>query len=358
MNREIVYKGVAICSESELIASYKKLNNVWKVAEVFGMSGQSVHGHLKRLGEMIPMNVFSDEDKEILIREYTAFRDKGLLVELAIRLGRTKQFICRQAKELGLTDRHHIQCENVAILSSKRLKEQIKTIGHPKGMLGKTHSDENKKRMSERFAKMWEDPNSQVNSQEYRQILSDRASKSMAERRVNNPTSVYSNCKKGTIEIGGKVFFARSSWEANIAAYYEFLKSKNEIKDWMHEPETFWFEKIRRGVRSYLPDFKIINHDDSFYFVEVKGWMDAKSKTKIKRMAIYYPSIKLDIIGESRYKGIAKNKSLIPFWGLLDNIQAGGLKAVKICKIDGCDSQVKAKNLCNKHYHQFSKTAA
>lgn len=200
---------------------------------------------------------------------------------------------------------------------SDRLKNTIAKKGHPKGMLGKTHTEKNKKISSINSLKRWEDKDNYLNSDKHKQECSDRQSKIMNERINQNPNSINSRSKKGNIEIGGKKIFARSTWEANIAAYFEFLKSKGEIKDWFHEPETFWFLKIKRGVRSYKPDFKIINNDDTFYFEEVKGWMDDKSKTKINRMRIYYPLIELRVLGEKRYKEIAKNKSLFPNWGLL-----------------------------------------
>src|SRR5574338_782510 len=87
---------------------------------------------------------------------------------------------------------------------------------------------------------------------------------------------------KGWITVGGKEFHYKSQWEKNYAKFLQFLKEKNQIQDWEYEPKTFWFENIKRGVRSYLPDFKVINLDGSHYWVEVKGYMDARSKTKIK----------------------------------------------------------------------------
>jgi hypothetical protein len=48
---------------------------------------------------------------------------------------------------------------------------------------------------------------------------------------------------------------------------------------------------------------------------EVKGWMDAKSKTRLKRMAKYYPHVSLIVIGEKEYRQISKTvSSLIPHW--------------------------------------------
>lgn len=115
--------------------------------------------------------------------------------------------------------------------------------------------------------------------------------------------------------IGGKTKFFRSRWEANYARYLEFQKSQGKIIDWLHEPKTFWFEGIRRGCTSYLPDFEVINLDVSHYWVEVKGWMDSKSRTKIRRFEKYYPKEKLIVIRQKEYKALCEEFSeLIPGW--------------------------------------------
>ena len=71
---------------------------------------------------------------------------------------------------------------------------------------------------------------------------------------------------------------------------------------WEHEPSTFWFENIKRGVRSYLPDFRVWNVDGTHYWVEVKGYMDSKSKTKIKRFKKYYPNEPIYIVDKEWFR--------------------------------------------------------
>jgi len=77
---------------------------------------------------------------------------------------------------------------------------------------------------------------------------------------------------------------------------------------------VFWFEKIRRGVRSYTPDFFIVNKNNSEEYHEIKGWMDKKSQTKLKRMKIYYPHIKLILIDEAQYNSLKKQVSKLCHW--------------------------------------------
>jgi len=200
---------------------------------------------------------------------------------------------------------------------SERAKKWYAKNDHPKGMLGKNHSEESKLMMGEASKKMWQNPNITQHSKEYRQGLSDRFSKAMIKRLEENPSNVYSRVKSGKITIEDRTFFVRSSWEANIAAYLQFLKNCNEIIEWEYEPETFWFLEIKRGVRSYKPDFRITDKNGSVYYEEVKGWMDAKSATKLKRMKKYYPKIDVRLLDQKRYKEISKNAKLIPLWGTL-----------------------------------------
>ena len=61
-----------------------------------------------------------------------------------------------------------------------------------------------------------------------------------------------------------------------------------------------------------MPDFKIIWDDDRLEYHEVKWYMDSKSKTKIKRMAKYYPDIKLIVIDKSKYNMILPYIWLFP----------------------------------------------
>ena len=94
-------------TDAEILEAYEKTGSVWKAGEELGMSGQSIHERLKKMGKSKPVNVFTEEEKDRLRREYVAYRDRGRLQELADSMGRTKQFICRQAKKLCLTDKNH-----------------------------------------------------------------------------------------------------------------------------------------------------------------------------------------------------------------------------------------------------------
>lgn len=109
-------------------------------------------------------------------------------------------------------------------------------------------------------------------------------------------------------------FYVRSKWEANVARYLKFLRLRGKVYDWEYEPETFYFP-IRRGTVSYTPDFKVWDHKDAKpVYWEVKGYMDAKSKTQLNRMARYHPDVQIVLIERDEYRAIAKWSRLIEGW--------------------------------------------
>jgi hypothetical protein len=117
-------------------------------------------------------------------------------------------------------------------------------------------------------------------------------------------------------KIGDKepIYF-RSSWEYYYAIFLEKLRLEKKIIDWKHEPKCFWFDNIKRGVRSYLPDFYILHLNNQEEWAEVKGYYDSKSQTKMKRMAKYYPEIKIRLVGSDWFKQNLKAvKALEPLY--------------------------------------------
>jgi len=123
---------------------------------------------------------------------------------------------------------------------------------------------------------------------------------------ASNEFGCYRNIQRGDYENSKGTMYFRSKWEANYALYLDFLVSKNLIKSWEYEADVFMFEEIKLGTRSYRPDFKVYTNDGYFEYHEVKGYMDNKSKTKLKRMRKYYPEIRLLLIDSDCYNDIKK----------------------------------------------------
>lgn len=113
----------------------------------------------------------------------------------------------------------------------------------------------------------------------------------------------------------GPMYF-HSKMEANYARYLNLLQAMGIVESWRYEPETFWFLAIKRGTRSYKPDFRVqYRNERAPVYVEVKGYMDAKSKTKINRFRKYYPHFKLEIVGQKEFEAIRRKwASAIPTW--------------------------------------------
>lgn len=124
---------------------------------------------------------------------------------------------------------------------------------------------------------------------------------------------------RGVNVAGGKrpdlngVFF-RSAWEANYARYLNFLVRHGNIQSWKYETREFEFP-VKRGTRFYKPDFQVVDNNGNIEWHEVKGWMDKKSQTQMKRMAKYFPSEKITIIDEPAYRALARDVAgLVPHW--------------------------------------------
>ncbi|MBA7557968.1 hypothetical protein ES705_50753 [subsurface metagenome] len=168
----------------------------------------------------------------------------------------------------------------------------------------------NKPEYKEKLRAHWEDPNHIFNSKEYRQALSDRAVKNKVWLKF--PHNINRGYYGGFREDLGH--YVRSRWEANIGRYLKFLIEKRKIKKYEYEVDTFEFNKIKRGNRSYTPDFKVYLNNGEIEYWEVKGWMDKSSKTKLRRMKKYYPEFKIILIRKEEYREIKKWSRLIPNW--------------------------------------------
>lgn len=207
-----------------------------------------------------------------------------------------------------------IKNEQQCLDAGLRMKEWHKSNPHPKGMLGKKHTPETLAIISQTSKDKWKDPNYKGNGAEWKQACSDRMS--AAQRKPGSKLRQgYSRGKQGKRSDLNDQYF-RSSWEANYARYLNLLVKQGNIYKWEYEPDTFFFEEIKRGTRSYMPDFKIWETEKSEpYYIEVKGWMDDKSKTKLSRMNKYFPNIKIILIQKKEYIEIQyKLRALIPFW--------------------------------------------
>lgn len=296
-----------------------------QIADDMGRTAGSIRGMITRLG-IKKLVLWTDAEVMRLVQIYEAAGPDGVveLDALAFEMGRDKANVCRKAKSLGLTNicrrivrerkvkvNKYGSSEELRAAISKRMKKMIEERGHPRGMAGKKHSPEALEKISAASKAtalaMSEDRKSEI------------VMKAMKTRHANGTDhrQVYQrgSWKAGWREIGGKRNYYRSMWEANYARYLEWLREGGHIADWKHEPEVFWFEAIKRGVRSYKPDFRVWENDGTSCLHEVKGWMDARSKTCLSRMKKYHPSEKVIVIDEKQYRAIRlKVMRLVSGW--------------------------------------------
>ena len=282
---------------------------------------------------------YTDEEKEFIKENYKSYN----LKEIAEKLDREKSNICRYARQIGLErtgkkkeetktfrDEFGIwhpkgwvrEVEYTKDRSERQKKwnelhpEHVqkcvesmaqwrKKNGHPRGMLGKHHSEKYCNEISKRVKEYWENITAEEIEEWARKQRETRKKNGTLNVNRNNSKS-HSRSKSGKRPDLNNQFF-RSTWEANVARYFNFLGIK-----WEYEPKVFVFNEIKRGTLSYTPDFYL---PDKNLWVEVKGWMDDKSKVKLKRFAKYYPEENLELIGAKEYKEIKENySSLIEHW--------------------------------------------
>ena len=266
---------------------------------------------------MLESREWTDAQIGVLVRNYSnvPIDWEALIAET----GKSKFAIQIKASRLGLADMHRKVVapesrkvrepkfktkEERRASQSERQREYLKKNGHPRGALGMKHSASTRQLLSELSRKQWADRNSKFNSAEYRQLLSDKLH---GQQATGEMRSCYSRSRGGRRADIGDMYF-RSAWEANYARYLNFLVTQGEIKGWEYESKTFTFDRIKRGTRAYTPDFKVYRNDGGHEWHEVKGWMDAKSKTRLDRFARYYPEEKLVLVDAAWFN--AANKTL------------------------------------------------
>ncbi len=302
--------------EDEILKRHYLEKTRVEIAALLGRTKASVRKRCSVLGLNHKHPAVTDDELD-LIRQWYADSSHSTdadfgLDELAAQLGRTKQFVSRLAGKMGLTNRRRIAGEKIALLSSENAKRYLATHEHPRGMLGKHHSDTFKREQSARVKARVFTPE-QMETRRQKQMVTRVAKYGTGRPGWLQSSNPYSRTRSGKrVDLGGQFF--RSSWEANYARYLNWRKDQGEIVSWEFEAKTFVFGETRQGVISYTPDFKVICRDGSYEWHEVKGWMDAKSKIRIARMAEYYPTETLIVIDSKAYRSIAKRMQELPYW--------------------------------------------
>jgi hypothetical protein len=102
---------------------------------------------------------------------------------------------------------------------------------------------------------------------------------------VKTATQNFSRTKKGKrSDLGDYVF--RSAMEANFARILIYLGINYKF-----EERTFFFHDYKNRPHQYTPDFDILDEKEGFEpgWYETKGWLDSRSRQKMKRFKKNYP---------------------------------------------------------------------
>lgn len=275
-------KNWSLCDADFLVRFYPSKGKMW-CSEKLGRNEGSIRWMASQIGLKL------DRGSEFC-KEWTA---RGAAKKVGRKRPEQAEVIKRLHREGKL-----LKTEPQRKAMSERTKSWIAENGHPRGALGMKHTEESKARQSETAKRMWR--NKTEKERDEHALRSSLIGQKTTMNRSN------ASWKAAWREIGEKRKYFRSAWEANYARYLQWLKEKGQIIEWEHEPETFWFDGIKRGCMSYLPDFRVTENDGSHSYHEVKGWMDDRSKTKIRRMEKYHPLVKLIVIDKKAYRGIEK----------------------------------------------------
>jgi hypothetical protein len=297
---------------------YSQGKSVREIANEIGRSRGAVRNKAYDL-KITSANPWTAQEIEYLKAHITKDSLASEIDRVADHLGRTKVAVSLKVSRIGLgnpnrktvlewKDNRKFKGDKEALrrYNSERTKALWRERGHPKGMAGKHHSLETKNRLRETSKAAWENKTQAEREEWIRKLI---------KAQKGPPPIKRGSWAAGWREIGGKRNYYRSRWEANYACYLQWLKERGQIADWAHEPETFWFDAIKRGVRSYKPDFRVWENNGKSELHEVKGWMDSRSHTTLKRMAKYHPQETIVLIREKDYNAIARTVGpMIPEW--------------------------------------------
>jgi len=313
--------------------------SVKELSELLNRSEGSIRGKKTALGiQSGKFKPFTDIEKQIIKDYYMKNPDAIDLDVLSKKINRQKTSICRYANKIGISNNSRPMTEEKLknykeklsdyynsdyfknVVRKKLSETAKKTMGnsetHPRGMLGKHHTDETKRKMSKSHIELAANMSKEEKSIRARKSLETKIKNNIITSTSENS---YSRTKSGKRKDLNNQFF-RSSWESNIAR----LLNYNYI-EWKYEFKRFYFDESVNGVASYQPDFYLPEFDK---WIEVKGWMDEKSKIRLQLFKDQYPEefSKLILIDEDFYNELRDEIS--PF---IDNWEYSNQEKKMVC---------------------------
>lgn len=137
---------------STLVEAYERLGSIWLVAEELGMVGQTVHRRLKAAGVSTSTR-FTEAERDAISAYYANTpSDQFSLREIAEAIGRPRTSVSRMAQSMGLSD---LSRRKSSAAIAKQAAPRWADKPHPRGMAGKSHSEETKKLVGNASKLMW-----------------------------------------------------------------------------------------------------------------------------------------------------------------------------------------------------------
>ena len=215
-------------------ALYHRLGSAEAVAAEMGVDKSEVYRWIAKTGARgNQKKAWTESEIEQVRHYYSSTPPKDFTPKiLAKAIGRSLSAIHLKASRLGLGDFSRrksgrmSKCKQADLPWARWVKHP-----HPRGMLGKRHSEENKRAQSISAKATWAD--SKANGtrwmDEAHRLSNAKRLLELAHSRSSENS--YSRCKRGRRSDIGEYFF-RSAWEANIARYLNYLKASGDILRW------------------------------------------------------------------------------------------------------------------------------
>lgn len=109
-------------------------------------------------------------------------------------------------------------------------------------------------------------------------MVSEQTKKAYAEGRLKPYGG--SGCRTSVKVQNGDTIQVMSSYEAEACMIFDLWVKEKKIRYWEYTADRFAYLDEHGEQRTYFPDFKIVENDGSFYYLETKGFEKIRDQYK------------------------------------------------------------------------------
>lgn len=114
--------------------------------------------------------------------------------------------------------------------------------------------------------------------------------------------------KNGIQKVGGgtskwlqyKNIKVQGTYELRVCKILDLWKEKKFIKDWEYTNDRYEYVGVDNKLHTYILDFKVFNHNESFYYIEAKGYK--RENDELKWRSVRNLGYKLEVWFENDIK--------------------------------------------------------